>query len=120
MIAGYTMLKELKNNPGIYKELDEKCIYLGKRLHEVFDKKGIGHRINRLGSMISIHFCDHDIIDFESASKADIPLFNKFFHHMLENGIYLPPSAYESWFLSNALTYEDLDKTITAAQAFSI
>ncbi|MEJ7672736.1 MAG: hypothetical protein WKF59_08485 [Chitinophagaceae bacterium] len=96
------------------------ALTLKNGLHEVFDKKGIRHRINRLGSMISIHFCDHDIIDFESASKADIPLFNKFFHHMLENGIYLPPSAYESWFLSNALTYEDLDKTITAAQAFII
>ncbi|MEJ7822453.1 MAG: aminotransferase class III-fold pyridoxal phosphate-dependent enzyme, partial [Chitinophagaceae bacterium] len=120
MIAGYTMLKQLKDNQLIYKELDEKCTYLEKKLHEIFDKKGIRHRINRLGSMISIHFCDHDIIDFESASKADIPLFNKFFHHMLENGIYLPPSAYESWFLSNALTYEDLDKTINAAKTFII
>jgi glutamate-1-semialdehyde 2,1-aminomutase len=119
MIAGYTMLKELKDNPGIYKELEKKCSYLEKNLHEVFEKKGMKHRINRLGSMISIHFCDHEITDFESASKADIPLFNKFFHHMLEQGIYLPPSAYESWFLSNALSYEDLDTTIKAADNFS-
>ena len=118
MIAGYTMLKELKNNSGIYKELEDKCSYLEKGLHEVFEKKAMKHRINRLGSMISIHFCDHEITDFESASKADIPLFNKFFHHMLENGIYLPPSAYESWFLSNALAYEDLDNTIKAADNF--
>ena len=120
MIAGYTMLNELKNNVSIYKELDEKCAYLEKGLHKVFEKKGKKHRINRLGSMISLHFCDHEITDFESASKADIPLFNKFFHHMLENGIYLPPSAYESWFLSNALTYEDLDTTIEAADRFNI
>ncbi|MDB5223314.1 MAG: hemL [Chitinophagaceae bacterium] len=119
MIAGYTMLKELKNNSGIYKELDEKCSYLAKGLHEVFEKKRMKHRINRLGSMISIHFCDHEVIDFDSASKADIPVFNKFFHHMLENGIYLPPSAYESWFLSNALTYDDLDATIQAANNVS-
>ncbi|HUS02711.1 MAG TPA: glutamate-1-semialdehyde 2,1-aminomutase [Chitinophagaceae bacterium] len=120
MIAGYTMLNELKNNPGIYKELDEKGAYLEKGLHEVFKKKGMRHRIYRLGSMISIHFCDHEIIDFETASKADIPMFNKFFHHMLEHGIYLPPSAYESWFLSNALTYADLDKTIRGAELFEI
>ncbi len=119
MISGYTMLKELKNNPGIYNDLDEKCSYLEKNLHEIFNKKGIKHRINRLGSMISVHFCNHEIIDFESASKADIPLFNKFFHHMLEHGVYLPPSAYESWFLSNALTYEDLNETIKAADSFS-
>ena len=119
MISGYTMLKELKNNPGIYYDLDEKCSYLEKNLHEIFNKKGIKHRINRLGSMISVHFCNHEIIDFESASKADIPLFNKFFHHMLEHGVYLPPSAYESWFLSNALTYEDLNETIKAADSFS-
>ena len=119
MIAGYTMLKELKDNPAVYNELDEKCAYLEKGLHGIFDKKNIKHRINRMGSMISLHFCDHDVNDFESASKADIPLFNKFFHHMLTNGIYLPPSAYESWFLSNALTYDNLDKTIKAADSFS-
>jgi glutamate-1-semialdehyde 2,1-aminomutase len=120
MVAGYTMLNELNNKPGIYKELDEKCAYLDKGLHVAFEKKGMKCRINRLGSMISIHFCDHEITDFETASKADIPLFNKFFHHMLSNGIYLPPSAYESWFLSNALTYEDLDKTIQTAEGFKI
>ncbi|MGI8582496.1 MAG: glutamate-1-semialdehyde 2,1-aminomutase [Chitinophagaceae bacterium] len=119
MIAGYTMLKELKNNPGIYKELEEKCSYLEKSLHAIFDEKGIKHRLNRQGSMISIHFCDNEITDFASASKADISLFNKFFHHMLEHGVYLPPSAYESWFLSNALTYEDLDATVKAAAFFS-
>ena len=119
MIAGYTMLKELKDNPNIYNELDEKCSYLEKGLREVFDKKGMKHKINRLGSMISIHFCEHEITNFDSASKADISLFNKFFHHMLENGIYLPPSAYESWFLSNALSYEDLDATIEAAEGFT-
>ena len=120
MIAGYTMLKELKENPSIYKELDKKCSYLEKGLHEVFNKKGITHRINRLGSMISIHFCDHEIADFDTASKANIPLFNKFFHHMLSCGVYLPPSAYESWFLSNALSYQDIDATIKAVEKFKV
>ena len=119
MIAGFTMLNELKNNPSIYAELDEKSLHLEKGMHEILEHKKIPHRINRMGSMMSLHFCNHEVIDFETASKADIPLFNKFFHHMLENGIYLPPSAYESWFLSNALSTEDLDKTIDALKSFS-
>ena len=118
MIAGYTLLKELKANPGIYDELDAKTKYLGDGITNVLSKRGVDFRINRFGSMISVHFSDHDIVDFDSASKANIPLFNKLFHHMLDSGIYLPPSAYESWFLNNALSYEDLDQTIAAFDAF--
>jgi glutamate-1-semialdehyde 2,1-aminomutase len=118
MIAGYTMLAELKNHPEIYDELEKKGSYLQNGLSNVLSKKGIAHKINRMGSMISLHFCDHHVIDFNSASKSDIPMFNKLFHHMLNAGIYLPPSAYESWFLSNALTYQDLDKTIAALESF--
>ena len=105
MIAGYTMLSELKNNPATYTDLESKGASLEKGIHEILSNKNILHRINRMGSMMSLHFCDHEVIDFETASGADIPLFNKLFHHLLKNGIYLPPSAYESWFLSNALTH---------------
>jgi glutamate-1-semialdehyde 2,1-aminomutase len=118
MIAGYTLLNELKNNPVIYEELDAKTKYLGDGMAAVLLQHKIAHRINRLGSMISLHFSDHDITDFESASKADIPIFNQLFHFMLHKGIYLPPSAYESWFLNNALTYADLDKTIATLNEF--
>ncbi len=120
MIAGYTTLSALKNKPEIYLELEEKGAYLENGLHEVFNKKQIAHRINRVGSMISLFFCDHDVTDFETASKADISLFNKLFHHLLNAGIYLPPSAFESWFLSNALTYNDLDKTLAAVESFNV
>ena len=68
--------------------------------------------------MISIHFINEDVTDFASASRADIPLFNKMFHYLLDRGIYLPPSAYESWFLNNALTYEDLDETVNCIRNF--
>jgi glutamate-1-semialdehyde 2,1-aminomutase len=66
--------------------------------------------------MVSVHFSDKPVIDFASASSANNALFNKFFHSMLDRGIYLPPSAFETWFLSNALTKEDLDETIAAAE----
>ena len=118
MIAGFTMLTELKNNPSIYSELNGKCLQLENGMHEILKNKKVPHRINRMGSMISLHFCNHEVVDFETASKADIPLFNKFFHHMLANGIYLPPSAYESWFLSNALNMEDINKTISIIESF--
>jgi glutamate-1-semialdehyde 2,1-aminomutase len=118
MIAGYTMLTTLKNNPNIYSELEEKSLQLSTGLHEVLENKKVPHRINRFGSMMSLHFCEHDVIDFDTASKADIPMFNKFFHHLLENGIYLPPSAYESWFLSNALSEDDIKNTISIADSF--
>jgi len=118
MIAGYTLLKELKNNPGIYKELDEKAAYLYKGLNIVLKSSGQPYVINQLGSLISIHFSEKPVIDFTSAAAANNALFNKYFHHMLQAGIYLPPSAFETWFLSNALTYEDLDKTIEATNNF--
>jgi len=118
MIAGYTLLKELKNNPVIYKELEEKAAYLYNGLNEVMKAAGQLYVINQLGSMISVHFSEKPVTDFASAASANNALFNKYFHHMLQAGIYLPPSAFETWFLSNALSYEDLDKTIEATKNF--
>ena len=118
MIAGYTLLKDLKDNPAIYKELDEKAAYLKKGLNDVLKSSGQPYVINQLGSMISIHFSDKPVINFSAAASANNSLFNKYFHHMLNEGIYLPPSAYETWFLSNALTNEDLEKTIEATGKF--
>jgi glutamate-1-semialdehyde 2,1-aminomutase len=119
MIAGYTMLNELKNNPSIYTKLDEKTARIEKSLNDILGNKNIPHRINRVGSMMSIFFTNDEVIDFDSASKTDINIFNKFFHHMLDRGIYLPPSAYESWFISNALSSEDLQKTFDAVEDFN-
>jgi glutamate-1-semialdehyde 2,1-aminomutase len=116
MIAGFTLLTELKNNPSIYKELEEKTIYLRDGLNEVLKAWGQPYVINQLGSMISIHFSDHAVVDFATAASANNELFKKYFHAMLKRGVYLPPSAFESWFLNNALTYEDLDKTIRATK----
>jgi glutamate-1-semialdehyde 2,1-aminomutase len=115
MIAGITTLKILKDNPSIYNELEKKTSYLHKGLHEVFSKKNIPFTINSIGSMISLHFTEYPVKDFESSAAADMQKFNRFFHSMLEQGIYLPPSAFESWFLNNALSFRDLDETLEAA-----
>jgi glutamate-1-semialdehyde 2,1-aminomutase len=117
MIAGYTTLNILKNNPNIYTELEEKTVYLKDGLDKVLNEVGVDYVINQFGSMISIHFSKNPVTDFASAAAANNQFFNKYFHAMLKRGIYLPPSAFESWFLNNALTKEDVDKTIEATFA---
>lgn len=116
MIAGYTLLSYLKDNPSVYIELEEKGNYLKAGLDRVLQESGVPYVINHMGSMISVHFSEQPVTDFASASAANNALFNKFFHAMLDRGVYLPPSAFESWFLNNALTKEDLDRTIEATR----
>ncbi|MDO6433798.1 glutamate-1-semialdehyde 2,1-aminomutase [Flavitalea sp. BT771] len=116
MIAGYTLLKELKQNPSIYTELEEKTLYLRDGLDKVLGAWGQPYQINQMGSMISVHFSEHPVTDFASASAANNARFKTFFHSLLKRGVYLPPSAFESWFLNNALQKEDLDATIHAVK----
>src|SRR5579863_842124 len=116
MIAGYTTLKWLKEHPSTYHDLENKTIYLRKGLDTVLTAWGKPFKINQFGSMISVHFSDHEVTDFATASRAANEKFKVFFHAMLKRGIYLPPSAFESWFLNNALTGADLDATIRAAE----
>lgn len=119
MTAGLATLSELNNNTKIYTDLAVKGTYLRDNMHEVFTRKGIAHTINQLGSMISVHFCEGEVVDFQTASKGNNDTFKKFFHHLLDNGIYLPPSAFESWFLSIALSEADMQKTIAACESFT-
>ena len=65
--------------------------------------------------MLSVHFTEASVIDFPSAAMANNNRFKEFFHGMLKEGIYIPPSAFESWFITDALSYQDLDFTINAA-----
>ncbi len=116
MIAGYTLLSTLKNNTSIYTELEQKSATLKLELGNMLIKAGIPHRIHRVGSMISVFFSDHDINCFEDVQRSNVARFNKFFHAMLGRGVYLPPSAFETWFLSNALHSADIDATLTAAK----
>jgi glutamate-1-semialdehyde 2,1-aminomutase len=116
MIAGYTLLKELRQNPGIYDELEAKTVMLRKGLERVFNNWGQPYQINQFGSMISIHFSEKPVINFSSAAEANNQRFSRFFHSMLDRGIYLPPSAFESWFLNNALSEEDIEQTVEAAE----
>ncbi|WP_026914199.1 glutamate-1-semialdehyde 2,1-aminomutase [Christiangramia portivictoriae] len=113
MAAGLAMLTELDSNPEIFASIDKKTAYLHEGMEKVLKENKIDFTINRYGSMISVHFGLDAVTDFASAAKsANLGTFNKFFHGMLENGIYIAPSAYETWFISDALSYQDLDRTI--------
>ena len=114
MSAGLATLFELKHNPGIYDSLENKTSYLEQGMRSILNDTSIDYRINKLGSMISLHFTSEDVIDFKSAQKGNNEKFKKYFHGMLSEGVYLPPSAFESYFLNDALSYDDIDFTLNA------
>ncbi|MEJ2161989.1 MAG: glutamate-1-semialdehyde 2,1-aminomutase [Robiginitalea sp.] len=117
MGAGLAMLRSIEEDPEVFRRLEDKTAYLHKGLDSSLEKAGIPFKINRFGSMISVHFTEEPVRDFDSAATGNNPEFKKYFHGMLDRGIYLPPSAFESYFLNDALSYEDLDRAIEAAGA---
>ncbi|MGB2232877.1 MAG: glutamate-1-semialdehyde 2,1-aminomutase, partial [Flavobacteriaceae bacterium] len=110
MAAGLAMLEALQDNT-IFKRLEDKTKYLHKGIASVLQKSNLSYKINRIGSMISVHFTNDDVVDFSSAAKGNNETFKTFFNGMLNEGIYIAPSAFESWFITDALSYDDLDKT---------
>jgi glutamate-1-semialdehyde 2,1-aminomutase len=114
MAAGLAMLTELNENEGIFTSLAAKTAYLHEGLEKVLNENGVIHTINRVGSMISVHFDEGNVVDFETAAKGNNEMFKKFFHGLLKEGVYIAPSAFETWFITDALSYEDLDFTIAA------
>ena len=114
MAAGLAMLTALHDQPEVFDRLTEKTAYLHQGMESILAKSRIGYQINRFGSMISLHFTDTPVKDFASAAKGDNQTFKKYFHGMLKRGVYLPPSAFESYFLNDAISYKDLDTTLEA------
>ncbi|WP_374505718.1 glutamate-1-semialdehyde 2,1-aminomutase [Flavobacterium sp.] len=114
MAAGLAMLQALNDDATIFQRLEEKTAYLEAGIDRVLTANNVVFTINRVGSMISVHFDADPVVDFQSAAKGDNETFKKFFHGLLREGIYIAPSAYETWFITDALTYEDLDFTIQA------
>ena len=114
MSAGLAMLTALNEQPEVFDSLAKKTAYLHEGFDNVLKRAGIPYQINSFGSMFTLFFNENSVTDFASSAKSDAARFRKYFHGMLREGIYLPPSAFESYFLNDALTYEDLDKTISA------
>ncbi|MNQ56880.1 Glutamate-1-semialdehyde 2,1-aminomutase [compost metagenome] len=119
MAAGLAMLESLDNDRAIFNRLEEKTAYLEAGIDKVLKANNVVFTINRVGSMISVHFDENPVVDFQTAAKGDNETFKKFFHGLLNEGVYIAPSAYETWFITDALTYEDLDFTINAIDKVS-
>ena len=118
MTAGLTTLQILNKDPEIYSRLNDKTKYLSNLMEAELNEKGLDYQLNRMGSMMSLHFTDTEVLDFDTSSKGNNALFKTYFHAMLDRGVYLPPSAFESYFLNDAMTYDDLDETAQAFREF--
>jgi glutamate-1-semialdehyde 2,1-aminomutase len=109
--VGLAMLRYLKAHPEVYGQLERRAA----RLVDAFPG---GLAVNRVGSMFTAFFCESPVTDYDSAKRADTARFAKFFHHMLERGVYLAPSQFEAAFVSAAHTEEDIQRTVAAAAEF--
>ncbi|SFI12335.1 glutamate-1-semialdehyde 2,1-aminomutase [Halpernia frigidisoli] len=118
MRAGFETLKLIKKDHNFYQKLAKTTETLDFEIGKILNEKSIQHRINRKGSMMSIFFHISSVSNFGQAKNANHALFNNFFHQLLEKGIYLPPSGYESWFISNSINENEIDKTLEAVRKF--
>lgn len=118
MRAGLETLKLIKEDKDFYTKLAKTTETLDFEIGKILNEKSIQHRINRKGSMMSVFFDIKSVSNFSEAQMANHALFNNFFHQLLADGIYLPPSGYESWFISSAITELEIDKTLEAVRNF--
>jgi glutamate-1-semialdehyde 2,1-aminomutase len=114
MAAGYAALNYIKENPGIYKELEKKSARLEKGIRKNLKKLNKKYALNRVGSMMSLFFTEQKVTGFDSALTSDTSVYGRYFHGMLKRGIYLPPAQYEALFVSLAHSKKDIDNAIDA------
>jgi len=111
--AGIATLKELLK-PGTYERLEYLSEKLEKGIKEVLKELKLSYQINRAGSMLTLFFTEKEVKDFQGALTSDIEKFAIFWQKMLEEGIYLPPSQFEAWFVSLSHGEKEIEKTISA------
>lgn len=116
MRAGLSTLELIKNDTEFYNRINKTTEILDFEIAKILNRKGIQHRINRKGSMMSVFFHINSVSNFDEAAEANHALFNHFFHTMLENGIYLPPSGFETWFISDAVKEEEIARTLEVVE----
>jgi glutamate-1-semialdehyde 2,1-aminomutase len=97
-----------------YQRLGKTSEAVSGAAHEALTRAGVPHRVSRAGTMFSVFFTDEDVPDFAAAQRQDTTTFAAFFHEMLRRGVYLPPSAYEAWFVSTAHDDEAVDRIAAA------
>ena len=112
MSAGFAALSYIKEHPEIYVQLEKASMYLENGFKENLKSVGKNYAMNRVGSMMCMFFTEKPVNDFKSALTSNTELYGKYFHEMLNRGIYLAPAQFEALFVSTAHSKEDLDKTI--------
>jgi len=115
MAAGIATLRAIQSDATIYDRLEVLSKLLCDGMHEVLEKHGIPHYGTYAGSMLCTFFAAGPVTDLESAMQADTALYGKFFHAMLDRGVYLAPSQFETAFVSTAHTTREIERTIAAA-----
>ncbi len=113
--AGIATLKLLKSK-AVYSGLDRETKRLCDGIQDVLTERGVEHTINRVGSMFTLFFNANPVTDYVSAARSNTKMYAKFHPAMLKEGVYLPPSQFEAWFLSARHTRKDIDRTIGAAR----
>jgi glutamate-1-semialdehyde 2,1-aminomutase len=103
MAAGLTILKELKNNPAIYRQLDRITTFIVEGIKAQLQRRNLPYTINQVGSMFTLFFTDRRVVDYNTAKTADSTLFAKYFNAMLQRGVYLAPSQFEALFVSHSI-----------------
>lgn len=114
MTAGIEMLSLLKNTPTIYSDLEKTTETIDKEIRSILDELGVGFTSNRIGSMYSLFFTENKVKNFDDAKTSDMELFGKYFRGLLEEGVYLPPSQFETLFISTEIKEKELDQIIEA------
>ncbi|WP_105317872.1 glutamate-1-semialdehyde 2,1-aminomutase [Thermus tenuipuniceus] len=114
MAAGLATLEILEKNPDYYARLEEVGAKLEAGLKAILSRKGIPHAVNRVGSMLTVFFTEGPVRTFAEAKRTDTELFRRFFHGLLDQGVYWPPSNFEAAFLSILHGEEEVAMTLEA------
>jgi len=110
--AGLTQLRHC--TPEVYDHVDRTASAVAGLASDALSAAGVAHRVNTAGSLFSIFFCDHEVVDFATATQQNVMRYKAFFHAMLAHGVYLPPSAYEAWFVGASHDQAALDRIAEA------
>jgi len=114
--AGMAQLRYLHEHPEVYQQLEATSTRLADGTRQIAKELGLNYTVNQVGSMFSLFFTPEPVNNLEDAKKADLPAFGRYFHAMLQRGIYLAPSQFEALFISTAITDELVEKYLTACR----
>ena len=118
MAAGMTQLTILRDNPGIYQELNEKGEWFYNELAGILRETGQPWQVNHVGSLGCVFFTDRQVENYADAKTSDTKKFADYFHYMLDNGVHLAPSQFEAMFLSAAHTRDELCRVLDLVRGY--